>query len=78
MITEVEMTEDEKEKLFLEWMKRPVTLNKKKATALIDDLEQVIIELRASLQSKSRLGKNMVYNQIENRKAQIKYAQQFL
>jgi hypothetical protein len=78
MIEEVELTEDQREQLFMDWMKRPVVLNPKKARALIDDLEQVIIELRASLNSKSRLEKNMVYNQIENRKAQIKYAQQFL
>jgi TFIIF-interacting CTD phosphatase-like protein len=73
-----ELTEDQKTELFIEWMKRPVTLTPKKAKNLISDLEETIIELRSKLKDSSRFEKNMIYNQIENRQTQIKYARTFL
>lgn len=78
MIPEVELTEDEKEHLFLEWAKRPVLLNAKRAKHLIEELEDVIIDLRAKLKDASRLEKNMIYNQILNKQTQIKHANTFL
>lgn len=63
---------------FMEYIKRPVTLTKKKAKELISDLDETIIELRASLQGKTKLEKNLIYNQIKNREAQINYANTFL
>lgn len=63
---------------FMEYIKRPVVLTKKKAKELIADLEETIIESRASLKDKTKLEKNMIYNQIKNREAQINYANTFL
>ena len=71
---EIPFADDE----FISWMKRPITLNAKKAKELIDDLEEIIIDLRKSLQGKTVLQKNMIYCQIKNRETQIKYANTFL
>jgi uncharacterized coiled-coil protein SlyX len=64
---------------FLDYLKRPSVMNKRKAEKLIDELNDVIIELREKVKTAStRMDKNLLYLQIENRKTQIKLAEQFL
>jgi hypothetical protein len=51
-------------------------MTKKKALLLIEDLENVIERLRAKvLAARSRIEKNNLYNQIENRRTQLKWAE---
>lgn len=63
---------------FLEWMKRESILSKSKAKRIIDDIDETIVELREKMKNKSRFEKNLIYNQIENRQAQIKMLEKFL
>jgi hypothetical protein len=64
---------------FLDYLKRPSVMNKRKAKHLIEDLEDTIIELRGKIKdANNRPEKTLLYFQIENRKTQIKWAEQFL
>lgn len=63
---------------FLSWIKRPVSLNAKKAKELIGELEEAIIYYRSQLHPKSRIHNNGIYCQIANRERQIKHANTFI
>ena len=63
---------------FLSWLKLGGQPTKIGAKRLINDLEDTISELRMKVQGAKRMAKNGLYCQIENRQAQIRWAEQFL
>jgi hypothetical protein len=67
------------EQSFVAWMKRPSVMNKRKAIELITICEEEIERLKVKVKNAtSHLEKNRLYHSIENRQAQIKWADGWL
>lgn len=63
----------------LDYFQRRMVLNKHKASRLIDDLQDAVTDLRKrAAATPSRMEKNRLYMQIDNRLAQIQAAGKFL
>lgn len=62
----------------ISYLKRRPTMNEWSARKLIRELEEVIQNLRARLASANRIEKNLLHQQIENRKLQITWANSFI